>query len=78
MKDECLPLFIRLFMHVHQCIETVISQLTAAFDIERTHCRDLWHLTSRMARKLLGYTVAIYLNIQADHPAMLFEDMISA
>ena len=59
-------------------IETVIGQLVEYFEIERVRCRDLWHLTSRMSRKLPGYTVGIYLNIQAGHAPMQFEHMISA
>ena len=45
--------------------ETVIGQLIEYFEIERIRTWDTWHLTSLIARKLLGFTISIYLNIQA-------------
>ena len=78
MKEKRPKKFVKLLMRVRRRIETVIGQLVEYFEIERVRCRDLWHLTSRMSRKLLGYTVGIYLNIQAGHAPMQFEHMISA
>ena len=57
-------------------VETTIGQLVKYFDIEHVNCRDLWHLTSRMGRKLLGLTVGAFLNISSGRDAMQFESML--
>ena len=40
----------------------LIGQLTERFCWETVKARDLWHLTSRINRKLLAHTVALWLN----------------
>jgi hypothetical protein len=37
-------------------IDTVFSQLTERYSIKRVWARDLWHLTSRLVRKVLSLT----------------------
>lgn len=39
-------------------VETVIGQLVEHFDFAACIARDLWHLTSRLVRKLLAYNLA--------------------
>jgi hypothetical protein len=43
-------------------IETVFSQLTERLQIKRVWARDVWHLSSRILRKVLAHTVAFVLN----------------
>jgi hypothetical protein len=43
-------------------IETVFSQLTERFQIKRVWARDMWHLGSRLLRKVLAHTIGIILN----------------
>jgi hypothetical protein len=43
-------------------IDTVFSQLTERYSIKRVWAKDLWHLTSRLLRKVLSHTVAFLLN----------------
>ena len=43
-------------------IDTVFSQLTGRYSIKRVWARDLWHLTSRLLRKILSHTIAFLLN----------------
>ena len=43
-------------------IDTVFSQLTERYSVKRVWARDLWHLTSRLLRKVLSHTVAFLLN----------------
>jgi len=43
-------------------IDTVFSQLTGRYSIKRVWARDLWHLASRLLRKVLSHTVAYLLN----------------
>ena len=44
---------------------------------KRIRTRDTWHLTSCIARKLSGFTVGIYLNIQAGNEPTQFEGLIT-
>ena len=43
-------------------IDTVFSQLVGRYCIKRVWARDLWHLMSRLLRKVLSHTVAFLLN----------------
>jgi Transposase DDE domain len=45
-------------------IDTVFSQLTERYSVKRVWARDMWHLTSRLLRKVLSHTVAFLLNHQ--------------
>jgi hypothetical protein len=45
-------------------IDTVFSQLVGRYSIKRVWARDLWHLMSRLVRKVLSHTVAFLLNHQ--------------
>jgi hypothetical protein len=45
-------------------IDTVFSQLTQRYSIKRVWAKDLWHLVSRVLRKVLSHTVAFLLNHQ--------------
>ncbi len=78
MKDKRPRSVVRKLMNIRRRIETVIGQLAEYFELQRVRTRDEWHLTSRVARKLLGITVGIYLNIQSGHEPMQFEGMLSA
>ena len=64
-------------MKIRRRIKTVIGQLVDYFAIKRIRTRDTWHLTSRIARKLLEFTVGIYLSIQAGNEPMQFEGLIT-
>src|SRR5215210_1908629 len=43
-------------------IDTVFSQLVGRYSIKRVWGRDLWHLMSRLLRKVLSHTMAFLLN----------------
>jgi Transposase DDE domain len=45
--------------------ETTCGQLVERYDAKRVRARDLWHLGSRLLRKVLGHTVAVVLNVQS-------------
>jgi hypothetical protein len=45
-------------------IDTVFSKLTERYCIKRVWAKDLWHLASRLLRKVLSHTVAFLLNHQ--------------
>jgi len=55
-------------------IETVFSQLTERFSIKRMWARDMWHLSSRLLRKVLAHTVGVVLNrAEGNEPLRLAE-----
>ncbi len=78
MKDDRPKSFVKLIMRVRRRIETVIGQLAEQFEIERCRCRDRWHMTSRIARKLLAHNMGSYLNISAGKAPIQFESLIAA
>ena len=78
MKDSRPKEFVKLIMRVRRRIETVIGQLAQYFDIEYSGCRNMWHMTARVARKLLAYNVGVFFNVQAGKPAIQFENLIAA
>ena len=43
-------------------IDTVFSQLTERYCVKKVWARDMWHLSSRLLRKVLSHTVAFLLN----------------
>jgi hypothetical protein len=43
-------------------IDTVFSQLTERYSIKRVWARDVWHLASRLLRRVLSHTVVFLLN----------------
>ena len=77
MKDYH-PQWNRTVSRHRQLVETVIGHLCHWFDIEHIRARDRWHLTSRVARKLLAHTVMSYLNHLKGRPYLKFEDLLKA
>lgn len=51
------PRFSRLISRVRYRIETVIGQLVERYQIKHSKARDLWHLGSRVMRKILSHTI---------------------
>lgn len=66
----------RTVSRCRQMVETVIGHLCHWFDIETVMARDLWHLTSRLARKVLAHTLMVFLNRLNGRPALHFADII--
>ncbi len=55
--------------------KALIGQLAERFHFETVRARDLWHLTSRISRKLLAHTVALWLNRYSNNP-FCFQQLI--
>jgi hypothetical protein len=66
-----------LLTRLRQIIEPVIGQLATRFHCQRTWARDLWHLSSRLARKFLSHTVSVLLNWRAGNPPLKLELLIT-
>jgi hypothetical protein len=71
------PLRSKLLSRLRQVIEPVIGQLAMRFNCQSTWARDLWHLTSRLARKLLSHTAAVLLNLRAGNPPLRLDLLIT-
>lgn len=67
---------VTLLQRVRRLIETVIGQLVGRFHIEKIWARDLWHLTTRLNRKLLAHTVCFWLNRYSPSP-LQFESLVA-
>lgn len=76
MSDSRPSWWLKRLKRVRRLVETVIGQLVSRFQIERVWARDLWHLTSRLNRKLLAHTVCRWLNRHHPHP-LRFADLVS-
>lgn len=76
MSDPRDPSWVKLLKRVRRLIETVIGQLVGRFHIEKVWARDLWHLTSRLNRKLLAHTVCFWLNRYSPEP-LQFEALMA-
>lgn len=57
-------------------IETVIGQLTERFNIEKVRAKDLWHFSSRLIRKALSHTTAMFICKLLKLPSLQFEKLI--
>lgn len=77
MHDPRHPAWLALLKRLRRLIETVIGQLVERFSIEKVRARDLWHLTSRINRKLLAHTVCRWLNRLSANP-LQFKQLVSA
>lgn len=57
-------------------IDTVFSQLTERYCVKKVWARDLWHLASRLLRKVLSHTVAFLLNHQMGNPPLQLSKLL--
>ena len=76
-QDSREPAWVALLKRLRRLIETVIGQLVERFSIEKVWARDLWHLTSRINRKLLAHTVCRWLNRHSPNPWQ-FDQLVAA
>ena len=57
-------------------IETVAAQLVERFHLKRVWARDAWHLTSRVLRKTLGHTIAVFLCLERGLSPLAFDTLV--
>jgi hypothetical protein len=65
----------RLLRGLQWLIETVNGQLAGRFQAKRTWAKDLWHLASRVLRKILSHTVAAWVNVSQGHRPLDFASL---
>jgi Transposase DDE domain len=76
-KHDPQPERSRLLRSLHWLIETVNSQLAGRFRVKRTWAQDLWHLCSRLLRKVLSHTVAAWVNVSRGHRPLDFASLVN-
>ena len=64
------PRWSALLSRVRYSIDTVFGQLVDRCDVKQFWARGLWHLCSRLLRKVLMHTVAVLLNIDLGLPPL--------
>lgn len=70
------PKLTALLSKLRQPIEPLIGQLAVRLNAKRTWAKDLWHLCSRMIRKVLAHTAAVVLNASLGNPPSRLELLI--
>jgi len=78
MEDRETPSFRKYLNDTRRKVETVIGQLVDRFNISKVRARSLWHLTSRVTRKVLGHTIGMkFLQDRRDN-SMALEHILSS
>lgn len=76
MQETRSEEFIKWLVSTRRLVETVIGQLTDRFNIEKIRARKTWHLTNRIARKILSHTVCVFINKMCGNPPLQFDSLI--
>jgi hypothetical protein len=66
-----------LISRLRQVIEPVIGQLAVRLNAKSTWVKDLWHLCSRLTRKVLAHTLAVFLNARLGNPLLCLEALMA-
>jgi hypothetical protein len=66
----------QLIKSIRQTIETVGSQLTQVFHIERTLAKSTWGIKTRLMDKLLAHSLGYFLNGMMDRPPLRMAALI--
>lgn len=61
---------------IRKVMETVGSHLTERLNITKIRVHDLWHFQSRLMRKILTHTVAVFLNWQLNRKPLDLDGLV--
>ena len=78
MSDDETPAFRKYLNDTRRRVETVIGQLVDRFSISKIRARDTWHLTNRVARKILSHTLGMLLLRERGLGPMSLDDILSS
>jgi len=76
-KFDPWPQRSHLINHFRFIIETVFSQLTERYRIKKIWARDMWHLRSRLLRKILSHTICFVLNQFQGNSPLQFAKLVN-
>lgn len=65
-----------VYSDMRYLIDTVFGQLTDRFQVKHVRAQDLWHLTSRVYRKVLAHTLTLLLNMERGNRPLQFEKLL--
>ena len=68
MKELRSKKFLRWMTAKQRLVETVIGQMSERFAIQANRAQGLWHLTSRIYRKVAAHTLCRFLDRYAQKP----------
>jgi IS5 family transposase len=78
MHDSRPPEQVEALMTVRRRVETVIGQLTERLHLATVRARDVFHLTGRIARKVLAHTLGVFVNRQLGQAPLQFDAILAA
>lgn len=58
-------------------IDTIFGQLVERTALKRIWAHDLWHLSSRLLRKVLMHTLAVFTNVASGRPPLHLADLLA-
>jgi hypothetical protein len=67
----------RVITGIRYRIETVFGQLCERLSVKRVWARDLWHLSSRLLRKVLAHTLMVALNREQGHEPLRLAELLA-
>ncbi len=76
-KRDPHPRWSALLSRVRYRIDTVFGQLVDRCAVKRVWARDLWHLCSRLLRKVLMHTLAVLLNVDLGNPPLHLAQLVA-
>jgi hypothetical protein len=76
-KRDPHPRWSRQLSRVRYRIDTVFGQLVERCTVKRVWARDLWHLGSRLLRKVLLHTLAVLLNVDLGNPPLHLAQLVA-
>lgn len=65
------------YSKLRKIVETVGSQLTERFGLQRLKLRSGWHLRYRLIRKVLSHTLCVFLNLQLHRPPLEIAGLVN-
>ena len=77
MVETHHPRLLNACRRLRKRIETVGSQLTERFAINRIRVRDLWHFQHRLIRKILAHTIGVFLNLLAGQKPLDLDGLLA-
>lgn len=66
-----------LLSHFRYRIDTVFSQLVERYHAKQVGARDVWHLVSRILRKVLAHSIALLLNANQGNAPLHLAELLS-
>jgi hypothetical protein len=76
-KRDPHPRWSGLLSRVRSRIDTVCGQLVDRCNVKRVGARDLWHLSSRLLRKVLMHSLALLLNREHGAPPLQLAQVVA-